>query len=55
MNFIYKNFILRDILLANGSAIDAAIATGLCNGLFNPQSMGLGGGHFMLIYLKYKF
>ena len=43
---------LRNIIKKGGSAVDTAIATGLCNGIMNFQSMGIGGGHFMLIYLK---
>ncbi|XP_062138220.1 scoloptoxin SSD14 isoform X1 [Drosophila sulfurigaster albostrigata] len=39
-----------DILAKNGSAVDAAIATMLCNGLLTAQSMGIGGGHLMNIY-----
>ena len=38
-----------DMLRGGGSAVDAAIATALCQGIHNPMASGVGGGHFMLI------
>jgi len=43
----------RDILVKNGSAVDALIAAAFCNSVLNAQSAGIGGGSFMVIYLKY--
>jgi gamma-glutamyltranspeptidase/glutathione hydrolase/leukotriene-C4 hydrolase len=42
----------RKIFLMNGSVVDAAVATLICNGMVNSQSMGLGGGFLMTLYLR---
>jgi len=42
--------IAKEVLLDGGSAVDAAIAGQVCNGVYSAQSMGLGGGFLMLVY-----
>jgi gamma-glutamyltranspeptidase/glutathione hydrolase len=39
-----------EMLKAHGSAVDAAIATQLVLNLVEPESSGVGGGAFMLVY-----
>ena len=45
----YRPQCVRDILAKGGTAVDAAVATIFCNGVVNPQSMGIGGGFLMTV------
>uniref|UniRef100_A0A8D8FUV5 Gamma-glutamyltranspeptidase 1 n=2 Tax=Culex pipiens TaxID=7175 RepID=A0A8D8FUV5_CULPI len=42
----------RYIFEKNGSIVDATLATMFCSGLSNMQSMGIGGGFIMNLYIK---
>ncbi|XP_043659104.1 glutathione hydrolase 1 proenzyme [Drosophila teissieri] len=41
----------RKVLANGGSAVDAALAALICNGLIGMQSMGIGGGMVMNVYV----
>jgi len=41
----------RDILAKGGTAVDTAVAVLFCNGVVTSESMGIGGGFLMTIYL----
>ena len=46
------SFTFSEVMKRNGTAVDAAIATLFCNGVYSSQSMGIGGGFVMTIYSK---
>lgn len=50
INDVYHLFSLRDVLLEGGTVVDAGIATLLCMGVIQTQSMGVGGGFLMVLY-----
>lgn len=37
------------VLKSRGHAVDAAVATALCEGVVNPMASGIGGGAFMIV------
>lgn len=41
-----------EIFEKNGNVFDVAIATMLCNGITTAQSMGIGGGFLMNIWIQ---
>lgn len=40
------------VMQQGGNALDAAVATGLAQGLMNPFASGMGGGGFALVFLQ---
>lgn len=49
--FCFFFFGFRDFLDRGGNIFDAAIATLFCNGIATAQSMGIGGGFLMNLYV----
>ena len=50
MNFSTIFDIIRNIIKKGGNAVDSIISTLLCMGVTIPESMGLGGGSFIIVY-----
>lgn len=50
-NKVKQKFVFREILARNGTVADSALATLFCNGILTMQSMGIGGGFVMNIYI----
>ena len=51
-NYIQYTLSLGRDILRNGTAVDAAVATAFCLGLYSMHSTGIGGGGLMMVYSK---